>query len=49
MHQAVFFTGNAYFNMGDKEEDETAAYAEAEALRKQVGPAGVASDQKPQY
>jgi len=36
MHQAVFFTGNAYFNMGNKEEAETAAYAEADALRKQV-------------
>lgn len=36
MHKAVFFVGNAYFNMGNKEEEETAAYAEADALRKQV-------------
>lgn len=38
MHQAVFFIGNAYFNMGNKEEQENAAYAEADALRKQVRP-----------
>lgn len=36
MHQAVFFIGNAYFGMGNQEEAETAAYAEAEQIRKQV-------------
>ena len=40
MHQAVFFIGNAHYNMGDKEAEETAAYAEADALRKQVSRTG---------